>query len=178
MKPWTTQYGAGEPASDTAGTDPQAFRDAMATLAATVCVVTSGSGEDRLGRTVTAAISLGVAPPAILVSIAAGSELAELIRETGAFSYAMLSEGQDDIADAFAGALPPEERFFEGDWSSWTSGEPRLLDAVASMDCRVAQAFEAEGHVLFVGHVRDLARSEKRKPLLWYGRAYRTVSPQ
>lgn len=178
MKPWTSQYGTGEAGEDSTSADPQVFRDAMATLAATVCVVTCGSGDARLGRTVTAAISLGVAPPAILVSIAANSELADRIRQKGRFSYAMLSEGQDDIADAFAGMLPSEERFFAADWISWASGEPRLLDAVAAMDCRVADAFEAEGHMLFVGHVQEIARSTRRKPLLWYGRRYGTVSPQ
>ncbi|MBE9640741.1 flavin reductase family protein [Salipiger mangrovisoli] len=178
MKPWARQYNMGAPLGVAALADPQQFRDAMATLAATVCVVTSAQGKDRLGRTVTAAISLGVVPPAILVSIAAGSELDELIRQTGRFSYAMLSEGQDDIADAFAGQVPPEGRFFEGDWATWSSGSPRLLDCVAAMDCRVAQEFEAEGHVLFVGHVQEIARSERRKPLLWYGRRYGTVSPQ
>ncbi len=177
MNPGKSFHADDVPHAGTASADPQAFRDAMATLAATVCVVTCGSGDARLGRTVTAAISLGVAPPSILVSIAAGSELAARIRDTGQFSYAMLADTQDAIADAFAGKLAAAERFFEGDWQVWPSGQPRLNDSVASMDCVVANAFEAEGHILFVAHVRDIARSPERKPLLWYGRSFNAVQP-
>lgn len=165
-----------KPPVDPESADARDFRDAMATLAATVCVVTAREGDRCLGRTVTAALSLGVAPPTILVSISATSELARVIHATGGFSFAMLSEGLDDVADAFAGKLPPDQRFFDGDWLDWPSGHPRLVDSVASMDCTVTGQFEAEGHQLFIGQVRDIIRTPRRKPLLWYKRNYGSVS--
>lgn len=85
------------------GIEMQDFRNAMASLAASACLVTAGEGAARLGRTVTAAMLLTGTPPTILVSIDATSALAVLIRKRAGFSFAMLAVGQRDIADAFAG---------------------------------------------------------------------------
>ncbi|MGR3375385.1 flavin reductase family protein [Salipiger abyssi] len=153
------------------------FRDAMASLAANACVVTARGGEERLGRTVTAAMSLSVEPPAILVSIDAASPLAALIRREQGFSFAMLSETQQAVADAFAGKLPPEERFDAGSWGAWQSGQPRLDEAVAIMDCAVIGEIGLAGHILFAGGVRDIALDYSRSPLVWHHRRYNSVYP-
>uniref|UniRef100_UPI003BAC1D7C flavin reductase family protein n=1 Tax=Stappia sp. TaxID=1870903 RepID=UPI003BAC1D7C len=155
----------------------QDFRDAMASLAATACLVTAGSGPDRLGRTVTAAFSLSVDPPALLVSIAAGSALASRIRETGGFSFAMLSETQHDICDAFAGKEVAARRFDHGSWREWPSGQPRLSGAVAVMDCVVLGEMEVAGHILFAGGPREIDLGEGLQPLVWHSRRYHAVCP-
>lgn len=153
------------------------FRDAMASLAATACVVTAGHGANRLGRTVTAALSLSVEPPAILVSIDARSALAAIIRDTHGFSFAMLSETQGPVADAFAGKQAAEHRFDYGDWQDWSSGRPRLLGAVAALDCAVIGEMEVSGHILFVGGPREIDLDPSRKPLVWHQRQYHAVNP-
>lgn len=153
------------------------FRDAMASLAASVCVVTARSGDERVGRTVTAALSLGIDPPAILVSIHAGSALATMIRAGRGFSFAMLSEGQRDVADAFAGKEAAERRFDHGDWRQWSSGHPRLTGAVAAMDCAVIGEMEMADHILFVGGPRQIDLDDSRNPLVWHRRRYNAVNP-
>ncbi|MGR3455517.1 MULTISPECIES: flavin reductase family protein [Pseudooceanicola] len=153
----------------------QTFRDAMASLAATACVVTAARDGMRLGRTVTAAFSLAVEPPSILVSIREESALAAMIRRAGGFSFAMLTVPQQPVAEAFAGQLPPEERFRRGDWTAWPSGHPRLHGAVATMDCAVGGEIPVAGHVLFVGEVRVLEFDRARAPLIWHDRGFRTV---
>ncbi|MGB0748541.1 MAG: flavin reductase family protein [Magnetospiraceae bacterium] len=151
------------------------FRDAMASLAASVCVVTARSGSERLGRTVTAAMSLGIDPPAILVSINAGSDLATMIRASGGFSIAILSEFQQDVADAFAGKQGVEHRFGYGDWKDWPSGHPRLDGAVAALDCAVIGEMDVADHILFAGGPREIDLDDTQTPLVWHHRRYNSV---
>ncbi|EPX75881.1 flavin reductase family protein [Salipiger mucosus] len=164
-------------ATDTATETQQAFREAMAALAATACVVTAAQGNERVGRTVTAALSLAVDPPSLLVSIDARARLASLIRAQGGFSFAMLQADQQAVAEAFAGKGPRERRFEHGRWESWPSGHPRLRGSVASMDCALAGEIETGDHVLFIGHPQRIDLSESRSPLVWHGRRFNTVHP-
>ncbi|PYE84213.1 flavin reductase family protein [Pseudoroseicyclus aestuarii] len=157
--------------------DAAAFREAMALMGATVCVVTGGRDEARLGRTVTAALSLSAEPPAVLVSLNTESALAQAVRESGRFSFAMLSEGQQAVADAFAGKVEAARRFESGTWDAWPSGEPKLQGAVAAMDCRVLTAVETGTHILLIGGVTRVETNPACSPLIWHGRSYKAPGP-
>ncbi len=168
---------ASEQVTDTATDMQLAFREAMAALAATACVVTAAQDDERVGRTVTAALSLAVDPPSLLVSIDARARLATLVRAQGGFSFAMLQADQEAVARAFAGMGPREHRFEHGTWETWPSGHPRLRGAVAAMDCVLAGEIETGDHVLFVGRPQHIDLSETRNPLVWHGRQFNTVRP-
>lgn len=156
--------------------DTKAFRDTMASMAATACIVTTRLGAERLGRTVTSVLSLSVDPPAVMVSIDATSRLADQIGRTGGFSLAMLAQGQQAIADAFAGSVDPRQRFEIGKWLSWKSGHPRLAGAVAAMDCEVLGTVATATHVLFVGGAVAIDLADYRSPLIWQQREYRSLA--
>lgn len=151
------------------------FRAAMTGLASTVHVVTARRGEERVGRTATSVMSLSISPPAILVSIDIVSRLADVVAKTGGFSLAMLAQDQAEIADAFAGKVPPPERFGLGQWSQWPSGQPMLGGAVTVLDCEVIGAMETGTHVLYVGAVVEAETDAGRSPLLWHRRGYHGV---
>lgn len=156
--------------------DVGTYRDSMASMGTTACLVTAQLGGERLGRTVTSVFSLSIEPPAILVSIDMASRLADHIAKTRGFSFAMLAEGQQAIADAFAGRGDPARRFDNGRWMSWKSGHPRLVGAVAAMDCEVLGAIETGTHVLFAGGVVDIDLVSDRPPLIWQQRQYRSLA--
>lgn len=156
--------------------DAQAFRDAMASMGSTVCVVATLSGGERLGRTVTSAFSLSAEPPVMLVSIGKTGRLADRIAKAGGFSFAMLADGQQAIADAFASHGDSAERFDTGEWLSWESGHPRLSGAAAAMDCALVGAIETETHVLFAGGVVDVDVASDRAPLMWQQRHYTALA--
>lgn len=153
------------------------FRSAMAGMASTVCVVAARRGDETVGRTVTAVLSLSINPPAILVSIDIVSRMADLIAKTGGFSLAMLATGQADIADAFAGKLEGAERFKLGRWGRWPSGQPQLHGAVTSFDCEVIGAMETGTHVLFAGAVVEAETATDQIPLVWQRRNYHGLDP-
>ncbi len=154
------------------------FLETLARLTTSVWVVTANNALGRpLGRTVTSMMSVSAAPPTIMVSIMRDADLAEAIRATQGFSLSMLASSQEEVANAFAGKVSPEERFAHaGSWAAWPSGRPRLLDALAAMDCELSGVVETETHLLFVGTLIDSAHSETDMPLLWGMRDYRRLS--
>jgi len=156
--------------------DPRPYRDAMAAIGATVGLATVRLDKDRLGRTVTSFFSLSIDPPTILVSIDRGSSFAAHVVTTGGFSFAMLAEGQEDVANTFAGAGDPERRFDTGRWTTWNSGHPRLEEALVAMDCELLGVIETGSHMLFAGGVVDLATPQDRAPLIWHRRRYTSVT--
>lgn len=151
------------------------FRSAMAAMASTVSVVTARRGEERIGRTVTAMLSLSINPPTILISIDIMSRLADLIAKTGGFSLAMLADDQHAIADAFAGRVEPGLRFASGDWAEWPSGHPMLLGAMTALDCDVVGSIETGTHVLFAGAVIEAEMTTSRQPLIWQRHHYHSL---
>ena len=152
------------------------FRTAMSSMGSSVSVVTARRGDEVVGRTVTAVLSLSASPPAVLVSIDIMSRLADLIAKTGGFSMAVLSAEQSDIADAFAGKVPHEARFDLGAWARWPSGQPLLTGAVTAVDCEVIGSIETGTHVLFAGAIVEAESHEQRAPLIWQQHGYHALS--
>lgn len=150
------------------------FRDVMASLAASVSVVTAAHEGELLGRTVTSLFSLGISPPTILVSIDLMSRLADLISKSGRFSVAILAQDQQVIGDAFAGRLGEVDRFAFGVWGQWPSGDPQLYGAATLIDCEVVGSIETAGHMLFAGSPVE-AEVTGKTPLIWHKRNYRDL---
>lgn len=148
------------------------FLSAMAHMASTVCVVNTENAGFCPGRTVTAMLSLSADPPMVLVSVKTDSVLAEAILASDGFSLAMLAEGQEMIADAFAGKVTAEKRYLIGVWGSWQSGRPRLFASTVSLDCSLAGAMPIADHMLFAGLVIAADISDGLRPLLWHDRHY------
>ncbi|WP_176084007.1 flavin reductase family protein [Martelella sp. HB161492] len=153
----------------------QDFRDAMASLAASVCIVSARDEDARAGRTVTAVMSLTGTPPSVLVSIDRESLLAGMIRHSATFSLAVLARSQWTIADAFAGRIAAAHRFKCGRWDSWPSGNPKLAHAVTAMDCAVIGQIVTETHILFAGAIVGIERSARLSPLIWHDRGYHSA---
>ncbi|MCK9551506.1 flavin reductase family protein [Aquamicrobium sp.] len=148
------------------------FTSAMANMASTVCVVTAECAGFCPGRTVTAMLSLSAEPPLILVSIQTGCALADTILAGKGFSLAMLAEGQEMVADAFAGKVAPDKRYLMGVWEWWLSGRPRLFGSAVSLDCELEGAMPIADHTLFAGRVVAADIAAFRAPLLWHQRGY------
>ena len=151
------------------------FTEALSHMAATVCIVSANTGEDRHGRTATAVVSLSAEPPTLLISVKSGSALAKAIATAGGFSLAMLAQGQELVADAFAGRVAAENRHLIGVWTEWPSGRPHLLGAIAAFDCEVSGAMSVADHELFVGSVIATEISGPSRPLMWGRRNYRAL---
>jgi flavin reductase (DIM6/NTAB) family NADH-FMN oxidoreductase RutF len=61
------------------------------------------------------------------------------------------------------------------DYETGATGAPLLKGTVANLDCRVRAAHDAGDHVIYVGEVVDLRRSD-REPLVYWVGAYRGLA--
>lgn len=117
--------------------------------------------------TATAVMSLSMEPPALAVAINRKASLNPELIEGRPLSIQLLSEAQVDLARAFAGGLPPDERFSVGWWSGDAWGNPLLDDATASLSCVVDQRLEVATHSLLIARVLGVRTTAGARPLLY-----------
>ncbi|APZ55388.1 flavin reductase family protein [Salipiger abyssi] len=155
----------------------EAFREVMRAPAASVVVVATGSGTGRAGCTVTAICSLSDAPPSLLVCLNARSSALTAIRENGRFSANYLGDGQDDIADIFAGRTGQQgdARFGDG-WAQSENGMPVLRDAVATFECELVEVTTFGSHHILIGRVIDGRSAYAGDPLVYSQGKYRQLA--
>jgi flavin reductase (DIM6/NTAB) family NADH-FMN oxidoreductase RutF len=144
------------------------FRSAMRMLASTVALITVASEGRRGGLTATAACSLSLDPPLMLVCINRRSNTHPLIRQSGAFCVNYLGHQHRELAQMFARQLDDaEEKFRLGAWGESLHGHPRLLDALSSIECKVHRRVDEGTHSVFIGKVLSVASSDTVEPLVY-----------
>jgi flavin reductase (DIM6/NTAB) family NADH-FMN oxidoreductase RutF len=100
----------------------------------------------------------------------------QAISSTDYFCVNILRHGQDDISNAFAGKLSPEERFAVGSWGQERS-VPYLKDAQAAIFCKRANLFEHATHSIVVGEAIELILGDHPiTPLVYADGRYGTVA--
>ncbi|MFD5162159.1 flavin reductase family protein [Streptomyces hawaiiensis] len=154
---------------------PQAFRDAMATVASPVAVVTAMDGPRPHGTTVSAFASLSLTPPMMLVSLDNRSQLLATIRRTGRLGLNILGLHQAGLAATFA--LPGRDRFDEVIWSP-SENLPRLPGSAAWIAAEVDEYVTAGDHTVLLAHVTTAeAGREGPEPLTYHQRSFGTHMP-
>jgi flavin reductase (DIM6/NTAB) family NADH-FMN oxidoreductase RutF len=160
---------------DGVAVDERAFREAMASFASGVTVVTTKSGEEQRGMTANALTSLSLRPPLVLVSIDRQARTHELLLASGIFAISVLKEEQQWLAQIMAREDEEEKRRLQGiAYEVAVTGAPVIPGALAFLDCRVVGAYPGGDHTIFVGEVVASGASEGR-PLLYYRRGYRKL---
>lgn len=131
--------------------NPQAFlRELMANVATPVSVVTTFDEQRPHGTTVSAFISLSMAPPMVLVSLTAGSDSLKMIRRTGRFGLNILAATQADLAKQFASKM--DDRFANVTWTL-DQGVPRMDGTLGWIACTTTNIVPAGDHELVIGLV-------------------------
>lgn len=134
-----------------------AFKETLSSVPAPVTIVTTlGRGRPH-GTTVSAFSSLSADPPLVLVALDRGSDLLDLLRETGRFAVNLLSAGQEDIGLACARKGP--DKFDCVPWQD-EEGLPRIEGAAAWLACDIQELLPGGDHVIVVGLVTACETSE------------------
>jgi flavin reductase (DIM6/NTAB) family NADH-FMN oxidoreductase RutF len=140
-----------------------------------VTIVTARAGDRIHGMTVSAFTEVSLEPPLVLVCADKTSLTLPVIAEGGVFAVNVLAREQEALSNRFA-SKQDEHRRFEGlEYETGKTGAPLIPGTVACLDCRVVATHEAGDHLIFVGRVEDLRRSD-REPLLYYRSAYRGLA--
>jgi len=165
--------------------DPGAklFRDAMASFASGVNVVSVWDGDGRpYGMTASAFTSVSVDPQLVLVCLNRGCRTYREIRAESAFGVNILGQQGREIADHCA--RPGVDKTLPADWlrgptlnESGNESAPHLRDALAFVDCALDSEIPAGGHAILVGSVRSIRLAESgQAPLVYFRGGYRRIS--
>jgi len=152
------------------GIDPEDFRALMRNHAGAVTVIAVGQSGTRTGLTATAVCSLSDDPARILICVNQSASAHDRIKSLRCFSVNMLAADQADVANRFAGreGLEGEQRFAEPDWTTLETGAPILVNALASLDCEVAEHQHMHTHSIFIANVRDGRSRGNVAPLVYF----------
>lgn len=157
--------------------DEQDITDALATFATGVVVVTVRDGRDDIGTTLTGFLSVSLDPPTVLITVAAESYLAEVLRRCDRWAVTVLSAAQRAIAGRFSAAGRPSARLLI---ASVPHHRGPLSDALvmddgrAALECETRQRVPVGDHVLFIAEVRSVDYVDPgRPPLIRVDRHYR-----
>jgi flavin reductase (DIM6/NTAB) family NADH-FMN oxidoreductase RutF len=155
------------------------LRDALGQFATGVTVITTlDRGGSPAGTTATAVASLSLDPPLVLVCLSRSSATRLAILDHGAFAVNVLADGQEELSWNFA------RRAGGASWDScnydrWSSGCPRIVGALASVDCAVEDALDGGDHEILIGRVRDAGvEAVAARPLLHWRGGYCGLEPR
>jgi flavin reductase len=153
------------------------FLEGMSRAATFVAVATTDGEAGRYGVTISSLTSVSADGdhPSLLACIHHLSPAAAAILKNRAFCANLLGEGQQYLANLFAGRKSPNapSRFDGLAWHAGAAGQPILDGATASFECRIATALLWETHYIIVGKVTSVLLSDDPSALLYGQRAYR-----
>jgi flavin reductase (DIM6/NTAB) family NADH-FMN oxidoreductase RutF len=157
--------------------DATEFRRVMGHFSTGVAVVTTRTGEGRpCGLTVNAFTSVSLDPLLILICIEREADSHACISEAGVFAVNVLDEDRgESLARRFA-TWGIEDKFRGVAYRPGDTGAPVLEDALAWLDCRVAEALPGGDHTIFLGEVLA-AGAREGTPLVYYRGGYGRFTP-
>ncbi|MDJ0663826.1 MAG: flavin reductase family protein [Acidimicrobiia bacterium] len=145
-------------------------------LAAPVTVITSGAGDHRTGLTVSSLVVAEGDPSRIYFLLGSTTDLFYGLEETGKFVVHILEEGNEAIADIFAGLRPsPGGRFADLDVEQ-TAWGPVLTDIPNRAYCTFEGGDEETFFIVAEGAIDKLEMSDLENPLVYFRGRYRTLS--
>jgi flavin reductase (DIM6/NTAB) family NADH-FMN oxidoreductase RutF len=100
--------------------------------------------------------SVSILPPLILVCVNRSAAVYQAIRESGSFAVSVLSAYQEDVARYFADHARPRgpAEFDAVDWRPGPiTGSPVIEDALAWLDCDLAECYDGGDHAIILGSV-------------------------
>jgi flavin reductase (DIM6/NTAB) family NADH-FMN oxidoreductase RutF len=140
-----------EPAARTA-MNADDFRATLRRFPTGVTVVTTVLEGHRKGFTANAFSSVSIDPPLVLICVSRQSRTHPLIAEAGTFCVNMLRLEQRELAVRFASHTAADP--FAGlACHPGPTGSPIIDDALAYLDCTLAEEHTAGSHTIFVGAV-------------------------
>ncbi len=145
--------------------DPATFKEALSRFAAGVTVVAARLGEEERGITATAFMSLSLEPPLVALGISERAKLLPVLEGAGAFTVSLLREGQEGVAQHFAGRPQPGVALEGG----------AVPGALAVLRCRLEALYPGGDHRLVVGRVEGITLGPPGRPLVYFARAYRRL---
>lgn len=156
--------------------DAARYRQVIGHFATGVTVITTAHEGWLHGMTANAVASVSLNPLLLLVCVDKAANMHEQIEKAGRFGVNILTDEQEDISRTFAATTEPEQNALQGvAYRMGEHGSPIIDDALAHMECEVAEAFEGGDHTIYLASVVSGEVDEEGAPLLFYRGGYRRL---
>ena len=158
------------------GIDIREYRDALGRFATGVTVITTANGDGQLfGLTANSFTSLSLDPPLVLFCLDNNAQSFEAFNDACHFAVNILSEKQQHLSSRFAKSGP--EKWEGVAFDAGHTGSPILPGSLACMECKVSSISEGGDHVIVIGEVLRMERTQEDvMPLLYYRGGYANLS--
>lgn len=143
---------------------PRALRDACGSFATGVTIISTTTKDGDHGMTANAFMSVSLDPPLVSISLDRKARMLAKVRESRRYAVSVLSSEMEALAMHFAGRFDPAV----GNPFGHVMGLPVVPGASAAFVTDVTQEIEAGDHVMILGKVRHITRSENATPLLFH----------
>lgn len=154
-----------DPGGIAGGLDAATFRHVVGHLASGVTVVTTRTPEGGFGMTASSVTSLSVNPPMILVCLHRASSTTTAVSRSGRYAVNILGQGDEYLAQQFA--APSQDKFAGIGLVRSDLDVPLLADALAHIECEVAEEVTGGTHAIFLGRV-TAAKATGGSPLTYF----------
>lgn len=130
---------------------PDEFREVISHFASGVTVITALHDGRAYGTTASAVASLSLEPPMLLICMNKQSETGRAVAESRRFGVNILGANQVDLAERFA--RKGGDKFDGVPVTRGAWGEPLFEEALATLECRVAEETSGGTHFVFLAEV-------------------------
>lgn len=136
--------------------DDAAKKTALRMIPYGIYVLTAADGGQIAAATVNWVTQTAFAPPLVVVGVKADSGSYATLKKAGRFALNMLGKGQQAQAFAFFKPATVDGGKISGEpYKTGTTGAPILTNALACVECRVAEIVERGDHHIVIGEVVD-----------------------
>jgi flavin reductase (DIM6/NTAB) family NADH-FMN oxidoreductase RutF len=156
--------------------EPEQVRRALRAWASGVTIVTAAHKNEQHGMTVSSFASISLDPPLLMVALQKTTRTSGMVSRAQAFGVTILSAGQREISERFAGRSDESNDRLEGiEMETLDTGAPLIKGGLAYFDCRLRQTMDAGTSIIFIGEV-VAARQFEGQPLVYHNRQYQRMS--
>jgi flavin reductase (DIM6/NTAB) family NADH-FMN oxidoreductase RutF len=156
--------------------DPEQLRQSMRAWTSGVTIVTASHAGEQHGMTVSSFTSIALEPSMIIISLQMASRTHDLVAQAKAFAVTILSDGQQEVSDRFAGRVPDTEDRLGGiETETLVTGAPFIKGGLAYLDCRVTETIAVGTNTLFLAEVVAARGNGEGEPLVYHDRKYRKL---
>jgi flavin reductase (DIM6/NTAB) family NADH-FMN oxidoreductase RutF len=144
-------------------------RRILGRFATGITVATTRIGDELHGMTANAVTSLSLDPPLVLLCVDKRAGFLIPLKESKIFALNILGEEHEHHSRHFAQKGP--KAFTDWNAAVGATGAPILKDALAWVDCKVADILPGGDHEIFIGEIIS-GDCRDGRPLLYFGGNY------
>lgn len=158
---------------------PTELRQTMAQVPTGVALLASGNRAQGHCMTVNSFTSVSLDPPMVLVCVMPHARINACIEETGCFGLSVLAAHHHNLASHFADRrrLAGFDECSAARFGIGTkTGAPLLEEALAHLECRVAELLVAGDHLVYLAHVEAATTLARRQPMVFFNGGFTSVA--